>query len=129
MKVAPMRIEVMSADQAAESDVRIIQEQLRRARAGEKVRPYRSLVFHDLDTLRSFLTPARLALLRIIRREKPKSVYALAKAARRDRKAVTADLDVLVDLGLVTMTKSKGEGRARTVPHVGYSRIEIGVEV
>lgn len=129
MRAVPLRIEIMSPEEAFASEGRIIQEQLRKARAGEKVAPYRRLVFHSLEDLRSFLTPARLELLRHIRRAKPDSIYALARHVSRDRKAVMADLDILVHLGLVTMTKSRGPGRGRTVPHVPYSRIEIGVEV
>lgn len=128
MKPMPMRIEILSPDEAAASDVRIIRAQAARGARGRSA-PHRSLVFHSLDDLRSALTPGRLRLLRLIRHEKPASIYALARLARRDRKAVMADLDVLVTLGLVTMTRSRGEGRARSVPHVAYPRIEIGVDV
>lgn len=129
MKAVPLRIEVMTPEEEHESMVRIVEDQLARARRGEKVTPVRRLIFPNFDVLRSFLTQGRLDLLRLIRSEKPDSIYALSKLAGRDRKAVTTDLDVLVDLGLVTMTKSQGEGRARSVPHVPYTRIDIRVEV
>jgi predicted transcriptional regulator len=129
MKTRPLRIEIVPAGELAGHAIRIVRQKLAASKAGNAPEPHRRLVFDSLDDMRRFLTPARLELLKVIRREKPASVYALAKLADRDRKSVTDDLAVLTELGLVTMTKSKGPGRARSVPHVSYSRIEIGVEV
>lgn len=97
--------------------------------SGEKVEPLRQLVFRSIDDLRSFLTPQRLRLLKLIRSRRPGSVYELAALAGRDRKAVRTDLDVLVSLGVVRMSRASTGGRVRSVPHVPYSRIEIGVKV
>lgn len=115
----------MSEDEEIEDTARFLEKVGR----GDKVSPQRRLVFRSIEDLRSFLTPERLRLLRIIRREKPASVYELAKLAGRDRKSITTDLDVLAGLGLVQMGRLAGEGRRRSVPHVEYSRIEIAVEV
>jgi predicted transcriptional regulator len=129
MKAVPLRIEVLSSEEQVEGQRRIVGEQLRKAARGHPVVPVRRFAFRSLDDLRSFLTPARLRLLRLIRKDHPGSVYALAKLAGRDRKAVAADLAILTELGLVRLTKPRGEGRARSVPQVPYTRIEIGVEV
>jgi predicted transcriptional regulator len=129
MNAPPIKIRVQTEEEERREFIRSVHDAQRRLRAGERVRAEHVLVFRTLEDLRSFLTPERIRLLRIIRREKPASVYRLAKIAGRDRKAVTTDLGVLTNLGLVRMEKSKGPGRARSIAHVPYSRLDISVEV
>lgn len=129
MKAVPLRIKVMGPKAAGRDFARVVERKRAEAEAGKHVEPERDLVFGSYEDLRTFLTTERMRLLRLIRREKPASIYALAKLAQRDRGAVTADLDTLVMLGLVRLTRTKGPGRAHTVPHVDYDRIEFGVDV
>ena len=63
------------------------------------------LLFEDLETLLSALTPRRWALLKVLRHEGPMSVRALAKQLRRDYKNVHVDVNTLENLGLITRTK------------------------
>jgi predicted transcriptional regulator len=51
---------------------------------------------------RELLTDHRLALLRVIRKERPASVAELARLAGRTPEAVKADLEVLARAGAVT---------------------------
>lgn len=125
MKAKRLRIEIQSIEDQIRETARVIEQ----VEKGRPLKPQRKLTFESIEVLRQVLTPERLRLLRIIRREKPGSIYELAKLAGRDRSAVTTDLDVLVQLGLVHLDKATGAGRERTIPHVSYSRIEIGVEV
>lgn len=125
MKTRKVRIEILSKEQEIEATARSL-EAIEKG-TGEKRED--RLIFRNAETLRSFLTSERLRLLSLIKHERPASVYELAKLAKRDRKSVITDLEILEGLGLVSMESVKGEGRARSVPHVGYERIEIGVEV
>ncbi|HLE46673.1 MAG TPA: ArsR family transcriptional regulator [Candidatus Thermoplasmatota archaeon] len=96
---------------------------------GEAVEPYRGQSFASPELLRRFLSSERFRLLKLIRAVKPTSVYGLAKAAERNRMAVTADLNVLKSMGLVRFVKTKGPGRRRTVPEVTYSKIRIAIDL
>jgi len=73
--------------------------------------------------MRGVLTEKRLEILKIIRDQKPASVYELAKIADRDLKNVIQDLSYLQELGIVAIT----ETGARKVPHFDYDRISIEV--
>ncbi|MBI4393621.1 MAG: MarR family transcriptional regulator [Euryarchaeota archaeon] len=125
MKARKVRIEIMTEEQEIEATARSLERIAKRATKKRED----NLIFRDAEALRSFLTSERLRLLTLIRHERPASVYELAKLAKRDRKSVTTDLDILEGLGLVQLESVKGAGRTRSVPHVGYERIEIGVEV
>ena len=57
--------------------------------------------FENLEAVRAALTETRLALLRVIRKRKPKSVAELARIAKRDFKSVYRDVEALRDLGLI----------------------------
>lgn len=59
------------------------------------------LSFESARALFAELTPARLDLLDTLRRTGPCSVYALAKAARRNYSNVHSDVARLEELGLI----------------------------
>ena len=59
------------------------------------------LSFPSIKEMARTLTPKRLELLRLIRRNHPQSVRQLASLAGRDIKNVSTDLKVLENLGLV----------------------------
>jgi predicted transcriptional regulator len=124
MKTKTMKVEILSeADEIRKTAGRI------RAAAAGRPGTENRLVFRTIEDLRKFLTPERIRILRVIRHQRPKSVYELAKLAGRDRKSVITDLTVLERLGLVEVEKTQRGARARSVPEVTYSRIEIAVEV
>lgn len=50
------------------------------------------LSFGNLEAMRKVLTPKWLGLLRVIRRDRPASVYALAKTTGRDLRNVQDDV-------------------------------------
>lgn len=125
MKAKTMKVEILSEADEIKQTARTI----RAAAAGKAVSAENRLVFRNVEDLRKFLTPERIRILRLIRHERPKSVYALAKLAGRDRKSVTTDLSVLERMGLVEVEKTDRGARDRSVPTVSYSRIEIAVEV
>jgi predicted transcriptional regulator len=125
MKARPLKIEIKTLDEEIEETASL----LTRAEQGKSTKLERKLVFRSIEDLRSVLTPGRLRLIHLIYHKKPESVYELAQLARRDRKAIITDLDILQTLGLVHLTEESSEGRKRSIPQVDYSRIDISVEV
>jgi predicted transcriptional regulator len=94
--------------------------------AGKKVTPRRGTYFTSLEAARKVLTPKRLQLLRMIRQDRPDSVYQLARLVRRDFKNVHADLQALAVYGLVSLERTQ-TGRRTTVPRVPFSAIEFRI--
>jgi predicted transcriptional regulator len=76
------------------------------------------LSFESARSLFADLTPARLDLLKVLRRVGPCSVYALAKASERNYSNVHADIARLEELGLVERSEDSTIG-------VPFESIEI----
>ena len=87
-----------------------------------------SLSFESVEAFRKILTPKRIELLKIIRHERPSSIYALAKLARRDIKNVRDDIALLKDLGLVDL-KSDRNVRAVVIPRVNYDELKVAIAI
>ena len=85
------------------SAIRAARQQLAESRQG-RVPDFR-LSFESARMLFSELTPARVDLLDTLRRVGPCSVYALAKAARRNYSNVHSDVARLEELGLIERTE------------------------
>jgi predicted transcriptional regulator len=87
-----------------------------------------NLSFESLEAFRKILTPKRMELLRLIRHEKPSSLYALAKLARRDLKNVRDDIALLKKLGLVDL-RSDRNVRAVVIPRVNYDELKVAIAI
>jgi len=87
-----------------------------------------SLSFESVEAFRKILTPKRIELLKIIRHERPSSIYALAKLARRDLKNVRDDIALLKNLGLVDL-KSDRNVRAVVIPRVNYDELKVAIAI
>lgn len=96
--------------------------------SGKKVRKEEGIYFESIDDMRSVLTNNRLAILRAIRENKPKSVYELSKMLGRNLKNVNEDLKLLAKIGLVTLEATKKD-RKRITPHVDYTKITLEIAV
>lgn len=68
---------------------------------GRELTPRRILALPDLPALLRALSPARLALLELLRRDGRTRVYQLAKRLERDYKNVHTDVRQLADVGLI----------------------------
>jgi predicted transcriptional regulator len=97
MALKTIRVRIKSVDDALNDAIGV----MRALQAKKKVRKQQGEYFESLDAVRAALTETRLALLRVIRRRKPKSVAELARIAQRDFKAVYRDVEALRDLGLI----------------------------
>ena len=75
----------------------------RRAEAGELTPENAELhaSFEDFATLASVMTPKRIALLKHVHRDPPRSIRALAQALGRDYRRVHDDVEALVEAGLL----------------------------
>lgn len=88
-----------------------------------------TLYFTSLEELRQVLTDRRLDLLRLIRKEQPGSIKALATLASRDLKNVNADVHLLARLGLLDLTEEKTgpQRRGRKSPRVPYATVSVEI--
>ncbi|MEW6058010.1 MAG: hypothetical protein AB1540_15495 [Bdellovibrionota bacterium] len=81
------------------------------------------IIFVSLESLSKIMTSERLEVLSVILKEKPKSIYALAKLIGRDFKNVHSDVKLLAEIGLIDL-KSHGK-RESLQPVAKYSGFEL----
>jgi predicted transcriptional regulator len=124
MKVKNIRIAIKSEKDLFQE----VKEVWEKASEGKKVRKQEGIYFENLEAMRKVLTENRLMVLKTIKREHPSSVYELAKLLKRDIKNTSDDVQFLTDIGLVSLTKTKG-GRERNVPTVSYEKILLEIPV
>jgi predicted transcriptional regulator len=103
-------------------------EAWKKLESGKKIKREQSLYFDSIDTMRNVLTNKRLMILKTIRKDKPGSLYELAKLLDRDLKSVNQDVKFLSEAGLVTLEKLERE-RKRVIPHVEYGKILLEIAV
>jgi predicted transcriptional regulator len=112
MKVRKLKIGIRDFDETLDDVVKTVKA----VSSGKKVKPKgHRLFFTSPEALRRFLTPKKLALIRLIRKGNPNSINALAALAHRDFKRVYEDVMSLTEAGLVDLTKDKGR---KTAPRV-----------
>jgi predicted transcriptional regulator len=125
MKVKNIRIGIRKSLQGLEE----AKEIMRKISKGGKVksRPF-ELYFENLMILRKTITEERLKILKVIKKDKPDSVYKLAKLLERDLKNVNNDVHFLADLGLIELSAEK-KGRNRIIPRVEYEKIILEIPI
>lgn len=98
--------------------------------AGRKVARHEGIYFTSVEAARNLLTRNRLALLRAIRNQRPRSIYDLAKRLKRDLKNVQQDLRILEQYGLVRMSPARGLGRRRAkIPETLFEKIALKIAI
>ncbi|MBI4218177.1 MAG: MarR family transcriptional regulator [Elusimicrobia bacterium] len=85
--------------------------------------------FTSLESVRNFLTPKRLEILRDIKANNPHSIYELAKSLRRNFPSVLRDIEILSKHGLVKLSKSQGSRRNSVHPLVDYNAIHLWIGI
>ncbi len=123
MKVKKIKINLKSLEDVGKETIEV----MRSVERGKKVAPKpHEIVFSDLMALRSFLTPKRLELIRLIRKHAPSSIAELARVAKRDFARVYQDVRMLAEAEIIDIPRrSKGE---KTKPGVAEEiRLEIVV--
>jgi len=124
VKVKNIKIGVRSLDTAFEEWAQTFEK----VRRGKKIDKRRGVYFTSLEAMRKVLTEKRLELLHIIKEQQPDSVYELSKIVKRDLKNINSDLDLLRDIGLVSMSRAR-KGRERIIPRVNYDKIQLEIGV
>ncbi|HBO83643.1 MAG: hypothetical protein A2073_03615 [Deltaproteobacteria bacterium GWC2_42_11] len=124
MKVKKVKIGIKNLKEVLEDFARTA-EAIER---GEKVKRRRGYYFENLAAFRRALTQKRLEMLHVIKKERPASVYELAKMLDRDTKNVTQDLEYLKQVGLVEIRRTK-EKQERNIPEVKYDKINLEIAV
>ena len=124
MKVRNVKIAIKS-DQELFNEVKEVFEKIER---GEKVKKHEGISFVNLDVMRKVLTEERLRILKVIKKEHPSSIYALAKILERDIKNTFDDVQYLAEVGLIELKKSK-VGREKITPLVNYDKILLEIPV
>ena len=124
MKIKNVRLDIQSEDEfIAEA-----KEAMKSVAKGKDVKPQSVISFESLKTMRKFITDERLRILKAIKKNKPESIYQLAKLLKRDAKNVSDDVHYLSGLGLIEIKKTK-EGRQKTRPVVEYEKILVEIMV
>jgi predicted transcriptional regulator len=92
---------------------------------GEAIPFSRVVAFEDIESLLKVLTEKRVLLLRQVK-ETPASISTLAKKLKRDRSAVTRDVQILERFGVVRVTDKPlpGHGKQKWItPLAGEIRL------
>ena len=82
----------------------------------------------SFEDLAKALTLKKRELIRVIKNQKPKSIYELAKIVNRKQENVFNDVKFLEDLGLLE-TKKEVNGRERIQPFVNFDKLEVEIGV
>ncbi len=97
----------------------------RAADKGDIIPSSRVVAFEDVESLLHVLTEKRVLLLKQVK-ETPTSIGALARKLKRDRSAVTRDVQVLERCGVIQVTEKPlpGHGRQKWItPVAGEIRL------
>jgi predicted transcriptional regulator len=124
LKVKKVKIGIKSTKEVLQDFVKTC-EAIER---GEKVKREEGVYFESIEAFRKALTPKRLELLHLIKGGKAHSLHGLARLARRDVKNIIQDVELLQNLGLVSIGKGK-TGRKEVSPSVDYDAIELTIAV
>ena len=92
---------------------------------GQEVKKETGTYFTSLEAFRKAVTPKRMELLHIIKKERPSSINELARMAKRDVKNVADDVKYLAQIGLI----EKKETKSRTAPVVTYEKLMLEISV
>jgi len=121
-----LTIRVKSFDEALEG----FRKTFKAVAAGQRVVRRDGVYFSSIEAARNLLTPSRLALLRVIRGQRPGSIYELAKFVGRDFKNVQGDLKLLEKYGLVRLDRGRRTGkRIVKAPRAACSEIALRIAI
>ena len=85
--------------------------------------------FEGLSALRNLLSNERARILHVIKEQKPKSIYGLAKNVKRDFKSVHDDVRLLERFGFIELISEKTKKRDRLRPVTVVDSINIEVKI
>jgi predicted transcriptional regulator len=124
MRVRDIRISIKTKEDLFKE----IKEVWGKVEKREDVKKHEGISFENIEAMRKILSEERVRILKTIKKERPKSIYELAKFLNRDIKNTFDDVRFLAQIGLIELKKTK-EGREKTVPKVNYDRILLEIRV
>src|SRR3989344_5330412 len=115
MNVKNVFVEIKSDEEVFDELKKTVKE----IKEGKPVQKKESIVFSDLNQMRSFLTNERLRILHAIKEKNPKNLYQLAKITGKDYSSVYKNVKALRDLGLIDLHNN--------TPEVNYHKINVEI--
>jgi len=85
--------------------------------------------FTGVSALRQLLSNEKARILNVIKHEKPKSVYELAKKLSRSFKAVNDDIKLLERFGFIELIAEKTGKRTRHRPEIVVDTMTIHLRI
>ncbi len=85
--------------------------------------------FSGMLALRQILSNEKARILNVIKEQKPKSIYDLAKKLGRGFKAVNDDLKLLERFGFIELIEEKTKNRIRHRPIIIVDTMTIHIKV
>lgn len=85
--------------------------------------------FEGLSALRKILSNEKARILHVIKTEKPRSIYDLAKKLGRNFKSVSDDIKLLERFGFVELIEETTKKRKRHRPEVAVETITIHIKI
>lgn len=99
------------------------------AELGLKKLSYKIKKMEDLRNLLKGLSSERFLILKAIKDQTPNSIYQLAGMINKSQPYVQKEIKYLEDLGLITLKKTKSDGRVKMVPTIQYSILNIEISL
>ena len=85
--------------------------------------------FSGVLALRQLLSNEKARILHVIKKQKPKSIYDLAKKLGRGFKSVNDDIKLLERFGFIELIEEKTKNRIRHKPQIVVDMITIHLKV
>ena len=85
--------------------------------------------FSGMLALRQLLSNEKARMLNVIKKEKPQSIYELAKKLGRNFKAVSDDIKLLERFGFIDLVQEKTKNRIRHRPAIIVDSITINIKL
>ena len=85
--------------------------------------------FSDIKLLRNLLSNEKARIIHVLRSQKPKSIYALAKLRGSDFKSVREDVKILERFGFIEFYAEKTGKRKALMPVLTVDKIQIDISV
>ena len=85
--------------------------------------------FSGILALRQLLSNEKARILHVIKTQKPKSIYELAKKLNRGFKTVNDDVKLLERFGFIELIEEKTKNRIRHRPAIMVDTISINVKI
>lgn len=115
-----------TADQFREDFFKDVKEGLQKIIRQKGTSKRDKIYIEDIKGLHKCISVKRLQMLQTIKKEKPESVYQLAKLTKRGFEPVKKDIKILEKNGLVSLS-CQSNGRKNKIPVCNVGKITINI--